>query len=77
MVASVDALSKVDIVKMWHHDYHHDILKEKKESSCEQSHNNDFFVCILAIESQPVPLPLSKVQQQKKDSFLAQQGNNQ
>jgi len=48
--------SFVDIVKTWHNDYHNGSLKTDKETSREQSYNQDFFIKILGYQEKPSTL---------------------
>lgn len=43
----------IEIVKKWHHDYHHGSLKADKETSREQAYNQDFFIRVLGYEEKP------------------------
>ncbi len=48
-----DVLAFIDIVKKWHHDYHHGTLKQDKETSREQEYNQNFFKDILGYKEKP------------------------
>jgi len=48
-----DILAFIDIVKKWHHDYHHGTLKHDKETSREQEYNQNFFKDILGYIEKP------------------------
>jgi len=43
----------IELVKTWHHDYHHGSLKTDKETSREQAYNQDFLVKILGYKEKP------------------------
>jgi N-6 DNA Methylase/TaqI-like C-terminal specificity domain len=43
----------LQIVQLWHYDYHHGTLKKDKETSREQQYNQDFFVKVLGYEEKP------------------------
>ncbi|MFI2837567.1 type IIL restriction-modification enzyme MmeI [Mycolicibacterium sp. PDY-3] len=43
----------IDIVQLWHYDYHHGTLKTDKETSREQQFNQDFFMKILGYKEKP------------------------
>lgn len=54
-----EVIDFIEIVKKWHHDYHHGSLKADKETSREQAYNQDFFIRILGYEEKPaVPYSL-------------------
>lgn len=46
-------LSYIEIVKQWQNDYHNGTLKFDKETTREQSYNNDFFIKILGYKTKP------------------------
>lgn len=48
-----DLDKKIEIVKKWHNDYHSGTLKQDKETSREQSFNQDFFISILEYKQKP------------------------
>jgi hypothetical protein len=48
-----DVIVFIDIVKKWHHDYHHGTLKQDKETSREQEYNQNFFKDILGYKEKP------------------------
>lgn len=49
-----DVLAFIDIVKKWHHDYHHGTLRRDKETSREQEYNQNFFKDILGYKEKPI-----------------------
>jgi len=50
----------IELVKTWHHDYHHGSLKTDKETSREQAYNQDFLVKILGYKEKPaIPYSLA------------------
>lgn len=52
-VSTEDIQDKLEIVRQWHHDYHHGSLKTDKETSREQAYNQDFFMRILGYKEKP------------------------
>lgn len=52
-IKTEDIQSFIEIVKDWHQDYHNGSLKNDKETSREQSYNNDFFIKILGYKEKP------------------------
>ena len=46
-------LPYIEIVKQWQNDYHNGTLKFDKETTREQSYNNDFFIKILGYKTKP------------------------
>jgi tRNA1(Val) A37 N6-methylase TrmN6 len=48
-----EVLSLIEIVKSWHDDFHNGTLKTDKETSREQSYNQDFFIKILGYKEKP------------------------
>ena len=52
-ISTEDILIFIDIVKKWHHDYHHGTLKQDKETSREQEYNQNFFKDILGYKEKP------------------------
>jgi hypothetical protein len=52
-ISTEEVIPLLDIVKSWHHDYHHGSLKTDKEDVREQSYNKDFFTTILGYKQKP------------------------
>ncbi len=52
-ISTESILKYIDILKKWHNDYHYGSLKKDKESTREQSYNNDIFVEILGYKTKP------------------------
>lgn len=52
-ISTKDIQKYLDIVSMWHNDYHNGTLKTDKETSREQQYNRDFFLTILGYEEKP------------------------
>ncbi|MDR3298277.1 MAG: N-6 DNA methylase [Candidatus Nomurabacteria bacterium] len=52
-ISTDEILPFIEIIKKWHSDYHHGTLKKDKETSREQSYNQDFFMKILGYNEKP------------------------
>lgn len=46
-------LNSIKIIEKWHNHYHEGSLKTDKETTIEQSYNNDFFINILGYKTKP------------------------
>ena len=46
-------LDSIKIIEKWHNHYHEGSLKSDKETTIEQSYNNDFFINILGYKIKP------------------------
>lgn len=52
-IRTEDVQVYIELVKTWHHDFHHGSLKGDKETSREQAYNQDFFIKILGYKEKP------------------------